>query len=185
MCANITHCRAVIQHIWITEYLNIWLSNISGRQQRDTTSARWPGCGAANTHSGEKSKQAVYKKLSLWEKTQKNQTKTQTKYFKKFFLAAPKKIRYGLWTAHQHIHDWNFKQLVFQTNNSISSTCASPKPSSLSTLTKSNTGRRIAVQTAYRTKAGDKTWTKALLILEICLRKLWVLANKHDFCLQS
>lgn len=32
---------------------------------------------------------------------------------------------------------------------------------------------------------GPKLETKALLILKLCLRKLWVLANKRDFCLQS
>lgn len=135
-------------------------------------------------HIVEKSQSKLFtKNLAPWKK----KNPTQTKHLKKVFLAAPKKIRYDLWTVHQHTHGWNFKQLIFQTNNSNTSTCASPKPSSLRTLTKSYS-RRIAVQTAlqkYRTKAGDKSWTKALFILKICLRKLWVLANKHDFCLQS
>lgn len=61
-------------------------------------------------HIVEKSQSELFTKN--WHHGRK---KNQTKYFEKIFLAAQKKVRYDLWTAHQHIHGWNFKKLVFQT----------------------------------------------------------------------
>lgn len=92
----------------------------SARQQKDTTNARWPGCGAANINNGAKSKQTVYKELAASKKTPRKPKnpfwQTQSKHLVLFF---------ELLTS--HTHGQNSKQLVFQTNNATSSTCCQSK----------------------------------------------------------
>lgn len=78
-----------------------------------------------------------------------------------------------------HIHGQNSKQLVFQTNNSTSSTCCQSKACKFKHHYKKQHGENCSA-TGHTGQNLETT-----LILEICLRKLWVLANKPDFCLPS
>lgn len=88
------------------------ISNVSASQAaKGKTNSRWPGCGAANINNREKtkqrqSKQTVYKELAASKKT--------------FWKTQKARLICELLTS--CTHGPNSKQLVFQTNNSTSST---------------------------------------------------------------
>lgn len=79
----------------------------------------------------------------------------------------------------RYSHGQNSKQLVFQTNNSTSSTWCQSKACNFMHHYKKHHKENCSATV----RAGQKLQTT--LILEICLRKLCVLANKPDLCLPS